>query len=105
LILPYKTFMSSSGPMAIAFAHQLPILLSEKLRLYLKSTDFRKALMKSQVSGDYLIFNFTPNSLVKSLKRVVKQSRKFQDFSAHMAELRSEEKIGNTFSDLLAELL
>jgi len=49
LVLPYTTFMSSSGPLSLALSYELPVLLSEELKPYGKTKDIANALKESDL--------------------------------------------------------
>jgi hypothetical protein len=49
-VLPYTTFRSSSGPLAMAFASETPVIFSEAIGDYFESADFRRAAQPSLLS-------------------------------------------------------
>jgi hypothetical protein len=64
VVMPYEVFMSASGPFSRALAHQKPIILSEKLKDYTKSEDFKTAMQKAQVTQSDLYFSLSKKSLL-----------------------------------------
>jgi glycosyltransferase involved in cell wall biosynthesis len=88
VILPYKVFLSSSGPLAFAFAYKKPVFLSTPLKNYLKTIDLSSALKESSLKRDDIIFDFTADSLGKVLKSLEKAKR-FEIFGGIMRAKRS----------------
>lgn len=71
VLLPYRTFMSASGPMSMALSFEKPFLISSVLSPLVKTQDFKSALEKSNLSKNDLIFNLNGKSLenkIRSLK-------------------------------------
>lgn len=101
VILPYKIFMSSSGPLAFAFAHKKPVLLSSALSSYVKSVDFNNVMESCDLSAKELTFKFSRNSLEQALTGVKKNAEKLEQFSAFMSEARSKKVIAQKLNNIL----
>jgi glycosyltransferase involved in cell wall biosynthesis len=85
-IFPYRTFMSASGPLAIALAHQKPIIVSNKLKHYSSTT-----------------INLDPqnirNTIVKTLKNKILQN-KLVSHSKNLAQQRDFDLQGQKYLNL-----
>lgn len=95
VILPYRTFMSSSGPLAIAFTFEKPVLLSDRLKNYMLTDDFRTAMQEADISDNELFFPLN-GSLVKEIKSSAENGlmEKLREFSRIMKEKRDFRLIG-----------
>jgi glycosyltransferase involved in cell wall biosynthesis len=58
VILPYRSMISSSGPLSLAFSFEKPVILSHKLKPYLKSKDFKNNFQKAQLEEKNLFNDF-----------------------------------------------
>ncbi len=105
VILPYRTFFSSSGPLSLAFAYEKPVLLSPALSEYFSSKDFIEVLQKNGLQENVLISQIEREPLTKHLEQIMSQYSKYQTFSQKLKEKRSWETIGQKYSDLLTEYL
>ncbi|MBI3620298.1 glycosyltransferase [Candidatus Roizmanbacteria bacterium] len=72
VVFPYRTMMSSSGPLSFAFSYAKAVLLSEKLHPYLYSADFAESLKKAKVKPADLYFNFKFGGLKKKINQLKK---------------------------------
>lgn len=73
IVLPYRVGMSSSGPVAIAFAYHRPFLMSSKISPSMDTFDIQFLGIKSQVE-----FPLDPKSIIK---KIIKLSRNRQKLS------------------------
>lgn len=91
VVFPYRKFMSSSGPLSLAFSFGKPVLLSENLQKLLKSTDIREALRKTGLLEKDLIFKLNEKALVEKIfnTQKAKQQKKLMAFSSLLCEKRS----------------
>lgn len=94
VVLPYRAFMSSSGPLSLALTYQKPFMLSKMLRPYLHSEDIKKAVFDQKLSFRNLFSQIKPNqmsrkigttlanrSLMNKLTRLSKQVYKTRQFN------------------------
>ncbi len=91
LILPYRGFMSSSGPLSWALSYKKPIIFSKFLKEYKVSDDFGLAMKKNNLQDDELFFDLETNSLLRILKSV--SLKKLSGFSNSLSRLRSKSMI------------
>lgn len=87
VVLPYRTMMSSSGPLSLAFSFEKPVILSDKLKPYLKSDDFQEALIQSRLSKNDIFFPLNQLSFEKKLKNL--KMKKLAQFSKIMKKKRN----------------
>lgn len=99
VILPYKLFMSSSGPLSIAFSFEKPVLMSEPLHPYFTSLDFQEAAQDAGI-GPQDVF-FSPDSFNEKLDHLLADPGKFEHFSRIMKEKRSWDAVGDLYIDLI----
>ncbi len=103
VLLPYQVFFSSSGPLSLAFAYQKPFLLSESLKNYLASDDFKKALEKTNLSYQEILFDpNSKNDLENKIANVKKKKKQFENLSRFLKESRSWSKIAKDYLTVLS---
>lgn len=98
VILPYRSMISSSGPLSLAFSFEKPIILSRKLNSYLKSKDIRMNLKKSGLIETELFRDFEIN------KKIILNSKlnlRLSEFSKSMKISRSYGKISKEYFNIL----
>lgn len=95
VILPYRSFMSSSGPLSLAISFQKPFLISSALKPITKTADFKRALIKANLKPDDITFDLTNESLEKKLKNLSRN--KLVMLSKILKTERSFEKIGSQY--------
>ncbi|MBU2577991.1 glycosyltransferase [Patescibacteria group bacterium] len=104
VVLPYRIFVSSSGPLSIAFSYKKPVIFSEPLSGYCLSLDIKEALGKSQLKMEELVFDLEAKDLINKIKEVSESKtlqRKMKTFSKIMSEKRSWPAIGEKYAYLL----
>ncbi len=99
LILPYRVFKSSSGPLSWALSHRKPVIFSKALKEYKKSPDFKVALKKANLNENDIFFDLNKNSLLSMLELM--DVKKLQKFSRELAEARSEKNVAKILTGLL----
>ncbi len=95
VIFPYRTFMSSSGPLAQTLSYGKPFLLSRPLSPYFKTPDFKAGLEKTGLKPTDLIFGLNSNDFEKKLlqirrnHQVLAKLTKLSRFLGHRRRLRN----------------
>ena len=102
-ILPYQMFMSSSGPLSMAFGFKKPVLLSRQSAGYFETDDMKEALKQAGLKPLDVIFDFDLNNLNQKLKWVRKNMSKLRKFSLLMSEKRNWKNIGKMYLRVLNE--
>lgn len=87
VVLPYRTMMSSSGPLSLAFSFEKPVLLSKQLLPYSDSQDFNQALTKTGLNVKDLFFDLTKKNFFSKLSTI--KEEKLHQFSRLLRENRS----------------
>lgn len=103
IVLPYRVFISSSGPLSLAFSFKKPVLLSEKLLPYLESPDISAVLKEAGLEKQELFVNFSPSNLAKKLNwlRQKKNLDRLEHFSQLMQAKRAWSNIGKQYLKLI----
>ncbi|OGG02477.1 hypothetical protein A2W14_01590 [Candidatus Gottesmanbacteria bacterium RBG_16_37_8] len=98
VILPYRTFMSSSGPLSLAFTYDKPVILSDNLHDYLKTSDFSGNLLSSDLKSEDIFFPLDKEGLFNLLKEINDQKlAKMSEFSSKMEKSRNFMAIGRMY--------
>lgn len=104
VILPYRVFMSASGPFSFALSYKKPILLSNKLYDYSKSDDFAESMQFSDLEKRELFFpmNYRSfNTLIAQLKHDEAYDVKLSRFSKTLGDKRSTEQMVKRLEQIL----
>ena len=101
LILPYRGFISSSGPLSWAMTYKKPVIFSKFLKEYKNSEDFCLSMKKNNIKDNELFFDLEANSLLKILKSV--SLKKLSGFSDYLSNLRSKSVISKKLLNILKE--
>lgn len=89
VVLPYRVFMSASGPYSLALSYGKPAILSNKLKGYHESPDFRNAYASANITENDIFFHmemmslFEKIQLLKTSKNHLKKLRHFSKILAH----------------------
>jgi len=100
VILPYRTFMSSSGPLSVAFSYGKPFIVSKNLSSYFDSSDFRLALKEVGLKRDTLVFSLRSDSLAKKVQAMSNHHtlQKAASLAQIMAERRNWETLAAEYN-------
>jgi glycosyltransferase involved in cell wall biosynthesis len=104
VVLPYRIFVSSSGPLSIAFSYKKPVLFSEALSGYCFSSDIKEGLEKSGLTMQEIVFKLDETDLVRKIKELSENEslqKRMKKFSSFMSEKRSWSVIGEKYAYLL----
>lgn|SRR3989338_6339047 len=101
VILPYRLFISSSGPLSFALSYKKPFLLSRNLSGYFQSPDFREGLIKVKLNAKDLLFDFNSADFIRSLKRIRKKLIKVKRLSNYLYNQRKWVNVASTYISLL----
>src|SRR3989338_5077836 len=101
VILPYRLFISSSGPLSFALSYKKPFLLSRQLSGYFQSPDFREGLIKTKLKNEDLIFDPNILDFDKKLKNIRKKINKAKILSTYLYNQRKWSKIAPLYISLL----
>lgn len=101
IILPYRTFFSSSGPLSLAFAYEKPILLSPALIDYFSSDDFDTASKKTKIGSTNVVVSIEKTQLKQHLKDIFANYNQYKAFSKDLKIERSWNTIAAKYADIL----
>jgi len=103
VVLPYRSFMSSSGPLSMALAWGKPFILSQPLAQILATKDFSQGLKEAGLCPKDLVFDLNQKSLAEKLRvlRNVRNLRKLAKLAKIMAKKRDFTNLSSSFVELL----
>lgn len=101
VVLPYRVFISSSGPLSLAFSYKKPFLLSRSLRNYFKSPDFKKAAVSAGLIPDDIIFKLDSDDFSKKINLALKNLKKMKYFATLLREQRNWQIIAGKYIRIL----
>jgi len=99
VVLPYRTMMSSSGPLSLAFSFNKPVLLSNKLQGYIESRDFKDTLENCKINKKDMFFSLKSEEFYKKIKNA--DLNKLRKFSESMRKKRNYLNIVQKYNPLL----
>lgn len=101
VILPHRVFISSSGPLSLAFSYERPILLSERLENYLLSGDIQNAVSATGLDSKDILFSLNDEGFSKSLEEINSKSENLSTFSKYMKRSRDWDTIAKQYIRVL----
>ncbi len=102
VVLPYRTFMSSSGPLSITFSFKKPFLLSPKLKGILVAPDMISSMKHLKIKQEDIYFKDFNGDFAKKLQRIrinSKLQKKLSRLASHIKQQRSWNVIGSRYYD------
>lgn len=103
VVLPYRTMISSSGPLSLAFSFKKPLLISNALENYFLSQDFSSSLSESNLSKDDILFSLSEKNLFGKIASLDEMKiKKLSLFSNIIREKRSFEELGKIYHELIS---
>ena len=103
VVFPYRTFMSSSGPLTQAFSYKKGVLLSNELKDYFESLDMSQALSESGIEASAICFD-TRSSLKEKLQWASENKSKLELFSEKMRSVRSWSNVALSYINYFSGL-
>jgi glycosyltransferase involved in cell wall biosynthesis len=99
VILPYRNFMSASGPLSLAYSFEKPAFVSNKLSKMFETNDISKLMNELKLSASDLTFDLTEGSLEKLITRAKSKTFlvKAEELSRQLNKQRSYKKIGKEY--------
>lgn len=104
MVFPYRTGMSSSGPLALAFTNHKPFLVSKALSPLLKTEDIKSTLKQLNISRSQIVFPLSQEAFIDKityLKNNQKIQEKLKKAGEIISEKRSWQNIGKIYHKLL----
>lgn len=103
-ILPYRKFISSSGPLSQGFTYKKATVISKELLPYMKSRDFKEAMKEAHLDKNDLFVPMNSRSLNKLVARLRTDSRyveRLMNFSTRMYKKRSWKNLIQEYGKLI----
>ena len=100
VILPYRTFMSASGPFSLAMSFKKPFLLSPKVKDALDTKDVKELLAQVRLREEdvhFTDFNGDLSKKIVRIKRNTKLRTKIAKLAREIAKARSWNRIGQLY--------
>lgn len=100
VVLPYRSFMSASGPLSLALSFKKPFLVSPKLKAIFDTIDMQEEMKKQRVSKDDMHFKDFNGDFAKKIKRFRKSKNlrtKVGSFVGKIKKTRSWDIIGTKY--------
>lgn len=103
VVLPYRTYMSASGPLSMAFTFKKPFLLSTSLKEILNQEDIAESMKLLKISSNKVIFKETDDFIrkVHELKKNKRLQTKLSTLSSEIAKTRNWDAIGKKYYEEL----
>lgn len=104
VILPYRVFMSASGPFSLALSHRKPVVISSALKRYAESIDFQEAADESRLQNKELVFPLDQKRFLELINRIKNKRslyKKLEMFSTRLGKKRDIEGILLKYEELL----
>lgn len=104
IILPYRTFMSASGPLSIAFSFKKPFLLALPLKGVLSQSDIHNLMGDLRISQNSLLFKPTTQDFKRvlfNLKNKKQLTKKIQLLSSRLSQMRNWDVVGARYYEEL----
>ncbi|MCL4360015.1 glycosyltransferase [Patescibacteria group bacterium] len=97
VVLPYRTLMSSSGPLAMTIAFKKPFLLSKALTPYLSDNDFTASLKALKLTKEDISFARTGEDFLLKTKRALKKPKILSSLSKRLCLSRQWPVVATEF--------
>ncbi|NTU46436.1 glycosyltransferase [Candidatus Roizmanbacteria bacterium] len=101
VILPYRVFMSASGPFSLALSYKKPVILSENLLRYAQSEDIKYTFSELGLRTSDIFFKYSKKSCIDLMLKAKKDKKfyaKLQQFSIQLGKKRSIQSVVNKLS-------
>lgn len=104
VVLPYRSLMSSSGPLAMTLAFKKPFLMSSILGAYTKDPDFKDALKKTGVTVNDITFPLQEQAFWSKVAQAKKQTKKLQALSSMLSVTRSWKEVSKKVATIVEHI-
>ncbi len=104
IVFPYRTYMSASGPLSIAFSFKKPFLLAQSLSGVLHQKDVQETLDQLKINETTLLFKDAGSELADILTKIKKNTKlraKLSKLSSELAKKRDWSLIGRSYYEEL----
>lgn len=103
VILPYRTFMSSSGPLSLSISYQKPFIISSPLKDYFDSPEFAVALKEAGLEKGEVVFPLQASRFVKKAGLALgkKNLAKLTNFSRNLGQKRDFNVLASNYAQVV----
>lgn len=101
VVLPYVEFMSSSGPMSLAWGYGKPVIMSYTLRAYMESVDISESIHASGIDVGDIFYSSNKESLARVLRGLGSLKKKFEVMATHMQVARSLTYVSRNMNNVM----
>lgn len=104
IVFPYRTYMSSSGPLSIAFSFKKPFLLAQTLSGVLHQKDVQETLNQLKINEATLLFKDAGSELADMLTKIKKNAKlrnKLSQLSGELGKKRDWKFVGRSYYEEL----
>ena len=103
VILPYRAFMSASGPLSIAYSFGKPAFVSSQLKETLKTKDIAKEINKLRISESEMTFDLSENDFTRVIRKMLNENfmQQMSSLSKTLKIKRDFKKIGQRYLEVL----
>lgn len=107
VVLPYRAFLSSSGPQSFALTYKKPIIYSSILKDYTLSSDFKQSQVEVGLTMHDVMFDMSEESfhdLIEKMRSDRKTINKMEKFSDSLYKKRNWDSVGHYYLDMINKL-
>ncbi|EKD99420.1 MAG: glycosyl transferase family 2 [uncultured bacterium] len=104
VLLPYRTQMSASGPLAVALEYEKPFLISSNISETLDAEDFEEALKHLNLSKQAVTFEMDNNTLFTKIDGLISRPEtleRLKKLSAFVRKNRLWANVSKKFIDII----
>ncbi|MBU4210862.1 glycosyltransferase [Patescibacteria group bacterium] len=104
IVLPYRTGMSSSGPLSLAFTHRKAFLLSKPISPILGTKDIDSSLKKLNLNNKDITFNLSSQDFITKVKQLKKNPSKL-DLLSKLSQLVYRQRLWTNIAKQYIQIL
>jgi glycosyltransferase involved in cell wall biosynthesis len=103
IVMPYRAFVSASGPLSLVFSYGKPFIVSEQLKGMFTTADSVSALLDADLKFNDISFPLSTNGLKTATRRVLRNGlkQKMVRYSQRLALTRDWTKIAEIYESVL----
>ena len=103
ILLPYRAFMSASGPLSFAYSLKKPVFVSSSLEAIFQTQDIKQIIAGLSLSKDDLTFDLSEDSLKSILNKLKDETliSKVIKLSEEITKQRGFKQIGNEYLKII----
>jgi len=104
VLLPYRTFMSSSGPLALSLAYNKPFLVSKALQEVVEVPDMQEVLSANGLQTNDMLFSLQAKQMRRAITRALKKItyQKLQKATSLLAQKRAYDVLATHYAAVIA---